>query len=241
MFTSIEILAAVYGYGLEIYLDFSGYTDIALASAMLLGFRLPENFRRPYVSGSVSEFWTRWHISLGSWLRDYLYIGLGGNRKRVYLNILITMLLCGLWHGASITFVLWGAYHGIIMIIERITGFRDKVFKQGFMRVIKTALCFHLVLIGWVLFRSESLEKGGEIINGLIGLRLGALNLGYGIVVIIVIGYLLHFSPLKWKDNLMDKWNALSPEIHGFMSAVVTITVYYFSSVDVRPFIYFQF
>jgi D-alanyl-lipoteichoic acid acyltransferase DltB (MBOAT superfamily)/lysophospholipase L1-like esterase len=120
MYSTIETIAATYGYALQIYGDFSGYSDIAIGSAMILGFHLTENFQRPYQSKSITEFWRRWHISLGSWFRDYLYISMGGNRKRVYINLAITMFLCGLWHGAGWNFIFWGIFHGFFLIIERI-------------------------------------------------------------------------------------------------------------------------
>ncbi len=121
---------AIYGYGLQIYCDFSGYTDIAIGVALILGFRLPVNFNSPYKAKSITDFWKRWHISLSQWLRDYLYISLGGNRKgkiRTYFNLMITMLLGGLWHGASLRFVIWGGLHGIGLVFNRIW---DSIFKN---------------------------------------------------------------------------------------------------------------
>ena len=119
LYTGVENLLGVYGYALQIYCDFSGYSDMAIGIALLLGFRFNINFDSPYQSATITEFWRRWHISLSSWLKDYLYISLGGNRKgkiRTYMNLMITMLLGGLWHGASISFILWGALHGIASV-----------------------------------------------------------------------------------------------------------------------------
>ena len=123
IYSGFENLLAIYGYGLQIYCDFSGYTDIAIGVALILGFRLPVNFNSPYKAKSITDFWKRWHISLSQWLRDYLYISLGGNRKgkiRTYLNLMITMLLGGLWHGASLRFIIWGGLHGIGLVINKI-------------------------------------------------------------------------------------------------------------------------
>jgi alginate O-acetyltransferase complex protein AlgI len=145
-------------FALQIFFDFSGYTDIAIGVALLFGFHFPENFRRPYLSASITEFWRRWHMTLSRWLRDYIYISLGGNRKgaaRTYANLMFTMLLGGLWHGASWNFVIWGGYHGALLALERMVwGRRERV---GLMRVPLTVLTFTLVTIGWVFFRAKTL------------------------------------------------------------------------------------
>ncbi|MCP5512642.1 MAG: hypothetical protein H7A24_12230 [Leptospiraceae bacterium] len=136
MYSTAETIVGIYGYAFQIYGDFSGYSDIAIGSAAILGFHLTENFNRPYQSQSITEFWRRWHISLGGWFRDYLYISLGGNRNHVYTNLFITMFLCGLWHGAAINFVIWGLYHGILLGIERKIGYdqygiSEKILSAG--------------------------------------------------------------------------------------------------------------
>jgi alginate O-acetyltransferase complex protein AlgI len=145
-------------FALQIYFDFSGYTDIAIGTALLFGFHFPENFRRPYLAASISDFWRRWHISLSTWLRDYLYIPLGGNRQgtlRTYRNLLLTMTLGGLWHGASWNFIIWGMYHGMLLSLERAVFGRREQLK--ILRPLLTLLTFTMVTIGWVFFRAKTL------------------------------------------------------------------------------------
>jgi len=241
MFLSLETLTAVYAYGLQIYGDFSGYSDIAIGSAMLLGYNLTENFRRPYASASVSEFWQKWHISLGNWLREYLYISLGGNRKRVLFNIGITMFLCGLWHGAALPFVIWGAYHGLIMIVERI--FRLNVREKGrpLLRYLRIFITLHAVLFGWIIFRSDSWDTFTAVMRSLVQLRAGAPNVGALLVGVMAAFYALHFTPVAWKEWLKSQWAGLPATLQGLVAACVTIFLYNVATADVTPFIYFRF
>lgn len=175
--SSGQLWTGVYAYTFQIYGDFSGYTDIARGISKILGFETMENFNAPYLSRSITEFWRRWHISLSTWLRDYLYIPLGGNRKgsaRTYTNLLLTMFLCGLWHGAAWPFVLWGLLHGIYLIGHRIIlrGNKPKLLRSQTLSVwvtdiIKMFLTFHFVALAWVLFRSSSLENALVYLEGL--------------------------------------------------------------------------
>ncbi|MEO1695857.1 MAG: MBOAT family protein [Planctomycetota bacterium] len=185
-------------YTFQIYFDFSGYSDMALGLGLMMGFRLPVNFDRPYVSRSVTEFWRRWHISLSSFLRDYLYIPLGGNRHgtvRTYVNLALTMLLGGLWHGAAWTFIAWGAYQGFWLILERLSGRRS--FYASLPPALEKAVTFVIVIFGWVLFRSESIESAGLYMQTMFGLggsdaspvltewsRLQSFILGVALVVV---------------------------------------------------------
>jgi len=153
----VESWVAALGYACQLYFDFSGYSDMAVGLGYLFGLRIPQNFNAPYRAAGITDFWRRWHISLSSWLRDYLYIALGGNRKgtfRTYVNLLITMLLGGLWHGANWTFIIWGAYHGALLIVDRLAG----GFFQRLPRLVYQLQTFLLVLIGWVFFRSDNLD-----------------------------------------------------------------------------------
>jgi alginate O-acetyltransferase complex protein AlgI len=157
--------SAALAFALQIYCDFSGYSDMAIGMARLFGFRFPENFAQPYLAASVTEFWRRWHISLSTWLRDYLYIPLGGNRFgawMTYRNLAITMLLGGLWHGARWNFVVWGAYQGALLAVERGAGAAEV---SGRWRLARMPLTFALLLIGWVLFRAGSLAEAAEILG----------------------------------------------------------------------------
>ncbi len=241
MFLPLETLTAVYAYGLQIYGDFSGYSDIAIGSAMLLGYNLTENFRRPYASASVSEFWQRWHISLGSWLRDYLYVSLGGNRRHVLLNLGITMFLCGLWHGAAIPFVVWGLYHGLLMIIERVFRLNRKETAHPFLRGLRVFITLHAVLFGWIIFRSDSWGTFTGIMNSLLQLKGGAPNVGALLAGVMVLFYALHFTPVNWKERLKASWGKLPATAQGLAAACVTLFIYNIAIAEVKPFIYFQF
>ncbi|MBK8976033.1 MAG: MBOAT family protein [Planctomycetes bacterium] len=162
----------VSAYAVQIFFDFAGYSDMAVGLGLLIGFRFPKNFDSPYVSASITEFWRRWHISLSTWLRDYLYVPLGGNRRselRTYFNLSLTMLLGGLWHGAAWTFVLWGAYQGLFLVIERLLG---KKAPWGFLpRPLQVAVTFAIVLGGWAVFRAETMRELGAIWGGMAGLH----------------------------------------------------------------------
>ena len=168
-----DALFAILGYAIVIYADFSGYTDIAIGVAKLLGFRFPKNFDRPYAARSIQEFWRRWHMTLSRWLRDYLYIPLGGNRRgtrRTLINIFVTMVLGGLWHGAAWTFVFWGAYHGALLAAEqwrRQRASADEVDRDDrwFDGLRRCAATFALVCVGWVFFRADSLETAFALLR----------------------------------------------------------------------------
>ena len=168
----LEAWAGTFAFGMQIFFDFSGYTDMAIGLAKLLGFHFPENFRRPYLAASITEFWRRWHISLSSWLRDYLYITLGGNRGGVwktYRNLMLTMLLGGLWHGASWNFMVWGGYHGALLSIERmfrtLRGDRAETSEWTWSYPARALLTFALALIGWVFFRAANLTESLHVIG----------------------------------------------------------------------------
>ena len=170
LYSSVPVMIATVAYTVQIYCDFSGYTDMAIGSATALGFWLPKNFAHPYFSANITEFWQRWHISLSTWLRDYLYIPLGGNRKgvaRTYVNLMIVMLLGGLWHGAKWTFVAWGAYQGMLLAMHRVylnsvavpkdgAATFDKLRQTWLWRVASVAVTLYLVLVGWIFFRAEN-------------------------------------------------------------------------------------
>lgn len=230
-------------YALQIYFDFSGYSDMAVGLGLMLGFQFPQNFNSPYKSASISEFWTRWHISLSSWLRDYLYVPLGGNRKgpvRTYVNLFLTMLLGGLWHGANWTFALWGAYHGMLLALERWNG------KQGFgwrlPRAFQVAATFVLVMFGWVLFRAPTLEGVERMARGLAGVN------GWGSVFPLV-----DAGILNWGIWLFGLWLVFATkntwEIRGRpnwlwalgLALLFVLCVSVFLVNTSSPFLYFQF
>lgn len=178
LLAGVDLWLAVYAFAFQIYFDFSGYTDIARGSALLLGYKVPINFNLPYMAGSIADFWHRWHISLSTWLRDYLYIPLGGSRCSRWLNsrnLLITMTLGGLWHGASMHFLIWGAYQGVALILHKeLKALTDRVgwfarLKPHFLfRALSIVLTFHVVCLGWVFFRADTTAAAFAIIEKLL-------------------------------------------------------------------------
>ncbi|MBK8286551.1 MAG: MBOAT family protein [Ahniella sp.] len=165
-----SVLLAVYAFAFQIYFDFSGYTDIAIGIAMLFGFEFPKNFNYPYMATSLQDFWRRWHMTLSRWLRDYLYIALGGNRisiSRTYVNLFLTMLLGGLWHGASWNFVIWGAMHGSWLVIERLILFRIPGWESDFIgvKLFRWFLTFHVVCLAWIFFRAKTFDGAMQMLG----------------------------------------------------------------------------
>ncbi len=198
----------VIAYSFQIYFDFSGYSDMAIGLGLMLGFMFPKNFDSPYKSASITEFWRRWHISLSSWLRDYLYLPLGGNRRgprRTYFNLWLVMLLGGLWHGASWNFVLWGAFHGALLAVERMRGKRS--LYPGWPRALSVAATFLLVTLSWVLFRSADLPRAVSYLGSLFGVtspQEGTLLVGgliyqpYYLLTFAIAAAVAFFAPQTW-------------------------------------------
>lgn len=249
LYSGFENLMAVYGYAMQIYCDFSGYSDMAIGVALLLGYRLGINFNQPYQSASITEFWRRWHISLSSWLRDYLYVPLGGNRKgklRQYVNLFITMLLGGLWHGASWNFVFWGFLHGVALAIDKLFRTVVNVPKTFLMRALGVLLTFHFVCFCWIFFRAQDFATATEMLSRIFQNFEGAIAMqwmrGYAFVfALIVFGYLTHFIPAKW-NTLSENILSRAPIIAQSLALVFVIwMVIQVKSAEIQPFIYFQF
>ena len=253
LYTGFENLMGVYGYTLQIYCDFSGYSDMAIGIALIMGYRFKINFDSPYKSGSITEFWRRWHISLSSWLRDYLYISLGGNRRgkvRTYFNLFITMVLGGLWHGASWLFVIWGAWHGVLLIVHKVYRRIFPVAKDDRPGIIRhffhVLLTFHVVAAGWIFFRSPSLDVAGQILTQIFtNFRPEAIPSfvsGYAVIfVALVVGYLLHFAPHRWSQWLQRELSWSPLVVKAAILALVLFFVLQVRSSELVPFIYSQF
>lgn len=249
-YTAFENLMASYGYAIQIYCDFSGYSDIAIGLALLMGFWLPDNFRTPYQSSSITEFWRRWHISLSSWLRDYLYISLGGNRKgkiRTYFNLFMTMLLGGLWHGASWKFVVWGVLHGLALVVEKFFGQFIKLPKNVFVRTIQVVLTFHFVVFCWLFFRAKDFATAFQIADNITKLTFNleqwqTIILGYkNVFLLIAIGVIWHFIPVKTLAGMQKTFSTLPLVAKAVLLGLIYWVVYATASADTQPFIYFQF
>ena len=249
LYSGVENLIGVYAYALQIYCDFSGYSDIAIGLALLLGFYLPINFDSPYQSSSVTEFWRRWHISLSSWLKDYLYISLGGNRKgiiRTYFNLSITMILGGLWHGANWKFVLWGIMHGLMLVVEKIIKSFFRIPKNIIFKILGVLITFHFVTFCWIFFRAESFSVASDILfqikNNFNFINYQKVISSYPYVVLMIItGYTLHMLPRKFEFDLIKIIERCPLFVKAFFLALICWTIVQVSGTDVVPFIYFQF
>lgn len=256
LYSGLENLFAVYGYALQIYCDFSGYSDMAIGIALLLGFHFPQNFDSPYQSRNITEFWRRWHISLSTWLRDYLYISLGGNRKgkfRGYLNQMVTMILGGLWHGASWRFIIWGALHGVALSFHKM--FRswtdgdappEGSLKAGFSKVLNVLVTFHFVCFCWIFFRASSMETVremfGQIFFELQPQIFFEFVAGYkGTVFLMAVGYLLHFLPERIELRAQASITEMPLYYKAAFVLAIIIMVIQTKSAAIQPFIYFQF
>jgi alginate O-acetyltransferase complex protein AlgI len=251
IFSGFENLLAVYGYGLQIYCDFSGYTDIAIGVALILGFRLPVNFNSPYKATSISDFWKRWHISLSQWLRDYLYISLGGNRKgklRTYVNLMITMLLGGLWHGASLRFIIWGGLHGIGLVINKIWDFLFKGrLKGGWVgRALSVFITFQFVSFCWIFFRAKDMNNAGLILRQIFQSFMPAsftpvLQAYSGVFALMTAGYLIHWLPERLKESYRGLFIKIPLVAQLVIVLLIGFLLYQMRTTEIMPFIYFRF
>ncbi len=227
-------------FALQIFFDFSGYTDMAIGMAKLLGFHFPPNFRRPYLAWSLTEFWRRWHISLSSWLRDYLYIPFGGNRQgalRTYRNLMLTMLLGGLWHGASWNFVIWGGYHGALLSIERIVGIKQP---RAWLHPFRVILTFALVCVSWVFFRASTLRESVSVIGQMFWSPPG-VSLFQNFHFLLAAGALA-VALLEEYAGLLERILRAPAWIQTAALTVMLFCLEIFGVVGVSiPFIYFQF
>jgi D-alanyl-lipoteichoic acid acyltransferase DltB (MBOAT superfamily) len=246
-----EVLFAIWGYAGQIYADFSGYTDIAIGLAMLMGFRFPVNFRRPYTAIDLQDFWRRWHITLSFWLRDYLYIPLGGNRGtewRISVNILVTMLLGGLWHGASWTFIFWGLYHGIGQVVGRRR--RQARVAAGLPAVPETRgriawarfVTFQLVCLGWLFFRADTLGNAWDMLTRLVtGWGLPSPMVTPLAALAIAAGIVSQYLPDNWLNRGLAFFADRRPVLQGGILGLVLLAITTLGPAGVAPFIYFRF
>src|SRR5579862_230561 len=233
-----------FAFAMQIFFDFSGYTDMAIGMAKLIGFHFPVNFRRPYLASSITDFWRRWHISLSRWLRDYLYIPLGGNRHgalMTYRNLMLTMLLGGLWHGASWNFVIWGGYHGALLSIERLLrGNKAEIAPRWWLYPFQAVLTFGLVMISWVFFRAatlgDSLKVIGQMFTGARGtVLLNTWQFGLaGVALVLAVAE----EKSEWFDRLSvgPAWAYAA----GLTSMLLCLELFGVTDVTI-PFVYFQF
>jgi alginate O-acetyltransferase complex protein AlgI len=248
-YSALECYVALVAYAVQIYCDFSGYTDIAIGSAALLGVRFPPNFESPYKAHNIIDFWRRWHISLSTWLRDYLYIPLGGNRRgraRTYLNLLITMLLGGLWHGANLTFVIWGALHGILLAgtraFQELFGKGQASRRPGGARlVLQVLLTFHVVCFAWLFFRAKSLDHALIFLSQLASLSTFHPNLDARVLGVLAVGLISHYVPERWFQRVLGAFGSLPAPAQAAVLLTLALSVREMASLEAVPFVYFQF
>jgi alginate O-acetyltransferase complex protein AlgI len=253
---AIDTLISVYAYAVQIYCDFSGYTDIAIGLALLLGIRFPKNFDSPYIAASLQSFWRRWHMSLSRWLRDYLYIPLGGNRGSnlpglrgkvrpkiaTYLNLLLVMVLGGLWHGAAMRFVIWGAIHGVGLAFERIWAERPSAVARSkpTSLVMGWLVTFHIVCAAWVFFRAESLGRAGSMFGRVLTGWSTPSTLVTPLLLVTIVGMIAaQFVPERFMAVLQGRFSAIPLVLQGVAMAFGFFIIDRFG--DVTTFIYFQF
>lgn len=253
LYSGFENLLGCVGFTIQIYCDFSGYSDMAIGLALLLGYRFKQNFNAPFKAQNPSEFWRRWHISLSTWLRDYLYIPLGGNRHgkfRTYLNNFITMVLGGLWHGAGWMYLMWGAYQGVLLAIHKAIKpyWHTPAWLKGSLpaRAANIAITFTLTVIGFTIFRADSPATLAEIFGQIFDSFHASVAMqfveGYFLIVVALIsGLILHFMPSRWNGDATRAYSSLPLVAQGLMVAFVIFMVIQARSSDIVPFIYLQY
>ncbi len=262
LYSGLESLIAVYGYAVQIYCDFSGYTDMALGVARLLGFRLPPNFQAPYKAATISDFWKRWHMTLSFWLQDYLFrpiafrlsdlikrdriAGLRTDRIIPVATTLLVFLACGLWHGAAWGFIIWGLMHGLAVAVERTLRLPQKIRKTRVRRGAARLLAFHYICLAWIFFRADSPGKALAVLGRVFGrFRMGLLPqllTGYPVVMsLIALGLILHLLPEKAKDGIRSWPSRLPWPAQSLALAAAAWLVFQFRTAAIQPFIYFKF
>ncbi|MBC2776832.1 MBOAT family O-acyltransferase [Parasphingopyxis marina] len=242
--SSLDLMLAAYGYAVQIYCDFSAYSDMAIGLAALLGYRFPHNFNQPYRAASLQDFWRRWHISLSSWLRDYLYISLGGSRHgqlRLYAALMTTMLLGGLWHGASWNFVIWGGIHGGVLVAERLWRQHKPEHWPALPQWAGIILTFHIVTLAWIFFRSSTSEGAMQFLSGI-----GALDFSGSILrpmglFLILLGTALHALPPDAIQKNAMRLRRINAAWVGLGLGILILVIDAMRPAGVEPFIYYQF
>jgi len=239
--------AAAIGYTMQLYFDFSGYSDMAIGLGEMLGFRIPENFNFPYISKSITEFWQRWHISLGNWMRNYLYIPLGGNKNgafRTYVNLWLVFLISGFWHGAGWNFILWGAYHGFFLMIERL------FLKQFLTRKIAVVYTFFITCIGWVLFRNTDVSVALIMLKKMFLFEFHSSSvLSLKFVTVLILALILAFigivkpiyNSIQSTETLFTKSRLRLNVLYSLALVCFIISASYMVAEGFNPFIYFRF
>ncbi len=248
-FSPAHNLLATYGYTLQIYCDFSGYTDIAIAVALVFGFHLPMNFLSPYKATTITDFWHRWHISLSTWLRDYIYIPLGGNRKgkvRQYFNLMITMLVGGFWHGANLKFIFWGGMHGLLLCIDKLLKpLTDILLKKRLGVFVMAFITFHIVNTLWIFFRADNWDLALQVIRKASQTDFSTFPMAFVAywkpLTVISVALVIHLLPRNFKLLYRDKFITMPLWCKIISIVIVVFVLVQIKSSAIVPFIYFQF
>ena len=253
LYSGFENMMGCVGFTLQLYCDFSGYSDMAIGIALLLGFEFKDNFNAPFKAQNPSDFWRRWHISLSTWLRDYLYIPLGGNRKgerRTYLNNFLTMVIGGLWHGASWMYILWGAYHGVLLAVHKALRkvWRLPEWLRGnpVVTLANVVITFALVVAGFALFRAPSLETVGDMASQIAGsfhpeIASQFIESYAMIVIAMAFGFIMHYTPKSWSGGTMRLYDAMPAVAQSLILAAVLFVVIQTRRSELVPFVYLQY
>jgi len=251
---SFSVVLGAIAFGVQIYCDFSGYSDIAIGAAMILGFHIPANFNKPYFATSPVDFWRRWHISLSSWLRDYLYIPLGGNKKgktRTYVNLITVMLLGGLWHGASWNFVIWGLMHGVFLAIQKLITntfpqLNNYTFtKKRHIKIISILITQYFVFMAWLVFRVEDIDALQYVLYKYIIWDFATSSTIFmlshnKLQIILIFGFFI-LNYISYKKNIVEKLSKVKPVYWiGFLIITMTLILFFYDTTP-KDFIYFRF
>jgi len=247
LYSGFEVLVGVYAYALELYYDFSGYTDIAIGSALLLGIKLPPNFDMPYGAANIADFWRRWHISFSNWLRDYLYFSLPGLRSRwkifAYLNLVITMVLGGLWHGVSWNFAIWGLLHGVALAVTRAwqTWRGRRPAPAAWKRVLGTFFTVQFVCLTWIFFRAPDLDGAFTILGRIGSLTFATDNITPMLAAVMALATLGHYFPKKWFLRAQQLYSAVPFYAQAAAMALVLAAIESLMGRGAAPFVYSRF
>ncbi len=248
LYTGFEVLVGVYGYALQLYFDFSGYTDIAIGSALLLGIKLPANFNCPYAATSIPDFWRRWHITLSNWLRDYLYFSLPGLRSKwkvfTYTNLVVTMLLGGLWHGASWNFVVWGLLHGVGLALTRVYQVwrgNPKPSTHWAARTLKAVLTAQFVAFAWIFFRAPDWNAALAVIARIASFTFSTANISTPLAIVFALALVGHYLPVKWYERVRDLYAAAPFYAQAAALILLALSLQYVAATGAAPFIYTRF
>jgi alginate O-acetyltransferase complex protein AlgI len=247
LYTGFEVLVGVYAYALQLYYDFSGYTDIAIGSALMLGVKLPPNFKMPYAAENIADFWRRWHISLSNWLRDYLYFSLPGLRSKwkifTYTNLVLTMAIGGLWHGPSWTFVVWGLLHGVALAVTRAWQNWRGTETNGawWARGLRTFATVQFVVFAWIFFRAASLENAWQIVNRIASTTFSTANVSLPVAMVMGIAALAHYVPDNWFQAMDRVWVRTPFYVQAAAMALLLLAIHYVNATGAAPFIYTRF